>query len=333
MKGAAQHLLALINDVLDLSKIEAGYSELHREHFFFHEVMEEVLPGLRELASKKELDLRLPSAQPLIYADRLRFKQIIYNLLSNAVKFTPSAGRIEILAVNGNGTIEISVADSGIGISIQDQASVFDKFYQVPSSSPVREGSGLGLAIAKRLVEEHGGKIWVESEPGHGSRFTFSLPLPPAPLSELEGQASASDREGSRKRSQPLNVALVEDNPSARVMMEAILGRHHVTCFDTGAAAIQEIPKANAHVVIMDIGLPDMSGTNVMQALRSSRQTRNVPMVALSAHAMSGDRERFLAAGFDGYFSKPITDSAGFQSAIERLAVNAIGIHRRKDRK
>jgi len=235
--------------------------------------------------------------------------------------------------VNGNGTTEITVADSGIGISSQDQASVFDKFYQVPSSSPVREGSGLGLAIAKRLVEQHGGKIWVESEPGRGSRFTFSLPLPTAVLSELERQASGSGREDTQKCLQPLNVALVEDNPSARVMMEAILGTHHVTCFDTGAAAIQEIPKANAHVVIMDIGLPDMSGTNVMKALRSSKRTRNVPMIALSAHAMSGDRERFLAAGFDDYFSKPITDSSGFQSAIERLAANALGIHRRRVRK
>ncbi len=330
MKGAAQHLLALINDVLDLSKIEAGYNELHREHFFFHEAIEEVLPGLRELASKKELDIRLPSAQPLVYADRLHFKQIIYNLISNAVKFTPCGGCIEILAANGGGTIEITVADNGIGISSEHLASIFEKFYQVRSLSPVREGSGLGLAIAKRLVEQHGGKIWVESEPGRGSRFTFSLPLPPAPLSEPEQPTSDQDREGSKKRSQRLTVALVEDNPSARVMMEAMLAPHHVTCYDTGAAAIQGIPKVNPHVVIMDIALPDMTGTDVMKALRSSKTTRSLPFIALSAHAMSGDRERFLAAGFDAYFSKPITDSAAFQQAIEHAVSRRKPGHRPK---
>jgi CheY-like chemotaxis protein/two-component sensor histidine kinase len=333
MKGAAEHLVALINDVLDLSKIEAGHSELHHEHFFLQEALDEVMPGLRELAGRKEIDLKSPSATFHIHADRLRFKQVIYNLVSNAIKFTPRAGHIEILVTQGDRYIEITVADTGIGISTEDQKSIFDKFYQVPSATPVREGSGLGLAIAKRLVEQHGGKIVVESEPGHGSRFTFSLPLPPETIAQPDQPAATPDHRVAKRRSKRLNVALVEDHPSTRVMMEAMLEPHRVTCYDSGAAALQRVPNTRPDVVIMDISLPDMSGINVMRALRSSVSTRNVPIIALSAHAMSGDREKFLAAGFDAYFSKPIDDSVAFQRAVEALAAAAKGNNRRKHKR
>ena len=193
LKGAADHLLALINDVLDLSKIEAGQSELHCEHFVFHEALDEVLPALRESAIKKEIDLTTPADPFRVYADRLRFKQILYNLVSNAVKFTPRGGRVDLAVDCRGGEICLTVADNGIGISSEDQNSIFDKFYQVPSATPVREGSGLGLAIAKQLVEQHGGKIWVDSAPGNGSRFTFSLPLPPIPVSELDRSPNTED--------------------------------------------------------------------------------------------------------------------------------------------
>lgn len=333
VKGAADHLLALINDVLDLSKIEAGHSELHCEHFFFHEALDEVLPALRAAAIKKGIDLTIPSEPFRVYADRLRFKQIIYNLVSNAVKFTQRDGRVGLAVTYRDGEICLTVADNGIGISSEDQNSIFDKFYQVPSATPVREGSGLGLAITKRLVEQHGGKIWVESEPGHGSHFTFSLPLPSGPSSELDRSSNTTETGISKGHARPLNVALVEDNPSARVLMEAMLAPHHVTCFDTGATALREVPNTNPHVVVLDISLPDMSGIDVMKSLRSSKAMRNVPMIALSAHAMSGDRERFLAAGFDAYFSKPIGDPSGFQRAVEQLAAAVRGSRKRNQKR
>ena len=334
IKGAARHLLELINDVLDLSKIEAGYSELHHEHFLLHEALDEVLPGLRELASRKEIDLRLPTGPSRIYADRLRFKQVIYNLVSNAVKFTPPGGHVEMCVTQADSYIDISVADNGVGISAEDQKSIFDKFFQVPSTTPVREGSGLGLAIAKRLVEQHGGKIWVESEPDHGSRFTVSLPLRPEMISPPDRPANTADHGVSKRRRKRLDVVLVEDNPSSRVMMEAMLEPHRVTCYDSGAAALKGLSNTGPDVIIMDISLPDMSGINVMNALRSSIWTQNVPMIALSAHAMSGDREKFLAAGFDAYISKPIVDSATFQRAIEELAFRRKEIDiRKRDRK
>ena len=170
------HLLQLINDVLDISKIEAGRVELRPETLDLAEASEEVLFSLKQQAAAKPVTLHAGPGLPItIRADRLRLTQILYNLLSNAVKFTPAGGSVSLDAAVRLGFCEISVEDTGIGIPASEQELVFDKFYQV--RSPRREGTGLGLAITKRLVEQHGGRIWLHSEPNHGSRFTFTLPL------------------------------------------------------------------------------------------------------------------------------------------------------------
>jgi PAS domain S-box-containing protein len=177
----ALHLLELINDILDLSKIESGRLALRPEVFDIPTAIEEALAPFRSLSQAKsitlETDIEAPSA---IDADRLRFKQILINLLSNAVKFTPEGGRIRVSATTQNGFAEVSVADTGVGIPKEVQGAVFDEFYQVGATTKgVREGTGLGLAITKHLVEEHGGSIQLESEPGIGSCFTFAIPLVP----------------------------------------------------------------------------------------------------------------------------------------------------------
>ncbi|HEY7334617.1 MAG TPA: ATP-binding protein [Bryobacteraceae bacterium] len=175
----ANHLLELINDILDLSKIEAGRLELRPEAFDLSAAVEESLASFRALSEAKSIAIstELPS-DVTIEADRLRFKQIVVNLLSNAVKFTPEGGRIRIDARADNGAAVVSVADTGIGIPKEARTAIFDKFYQIGETTKgVREGTGLGLAITKRLVEEHGGTIELESEPGKGSRFTFTVPL------------------------------------------------------------------------------------------------------------------------------------------------------------
>ncbi len=173
------HLLELINDVLDLSKIEAGRLELRPETFEIGMAIEEVLQSIRRLAEVKGLALDTSIAvDTALYADRVRFKQILLNLLSNAVKFTPEGGRVRVDASIRDGSFEISVTDTGIGIPAVEHQTVFDKFYQVGNTTKgVREGTGLGLAITRHLVEEHGGRIWVESEVGKGSRFTFTVPI------------------------------------------------------------------------------------------------------------------------------------------------------------
>jgi PAS domain S-box-containing protein len=173
------HLLALINDILDISKIESGRLGLRRQTFDIANALEEILSSIRPQAAVKSIAIQTSLALPeSIFADRLRIKQILFNLLSNALKFTPAGGRIRIDAAQRDGFIEVSVSDTGIGIAREQHEAVFDKFYQVGSTTKgVREGTGLGLAITKALVEEHGGSIVLESEPGKGSRFTFTIPV------------------------------------------------------------------------------------------------------------------------------------------------------------
>ena len=175
----SMHLLELINDILDLSKIEAGRLELRPEPFDLTAVVAESVLSVRTLADAKMLAIETALNVPVaLDADRLRVKQVLVNLLSNAVKFTPDGGQVRIEARIQDGLVTIAVSDTGVGIPIEEHQSIFDKFHQVGATAKgVREGTGLGLAITKRLVEEHGGSIRVESEPNRGSRFTFTIPL------------------------------------------------------------------------------------------------------------------------------------------------------------
>jgi len=178
----ARHLLELINEILDISKIESGRLELKRESFDFSQCVEEVLAGIRHQAATKNITLENKNRfQSSLYADRLRVKEILYNLLSNAVKFTPEGGRVWMEGSSESGTLRVSVCDTGIGIPEQEHPSIFEKFYQVgDASGGTREGTGLGLPITKHLVELHGGTISVESRPGQGSSFRLTFPLLPA---------------------------------------------------------------------------------------------------------------------------------------------------------
>jgi PAS domain S-box-containing protein len=175
----AMHLLHLINDLLDLSKIEAGQFELRQELFLMDAVLEEALFSVQPRATAKLVEIRIGVSIPtIVYADRLRFKQILHNLLTNAIKFTPGGGTVWVESATRDGFAEVSVLDTGIGIPEDQHQAVFDKFYQVQASTKGGpEGTGLGLAITKRLVEQHGGRIWLKSTPGKGCCFTFTVPL------------------------------------------------------------------------------------------------------------------------------------------------------------
>jgi signal transduction histidine kinase len=178
--SSGQHLLSLINDILDLSKVEAGRMELEVSTFSLRQALENGLTMLRDRASRHgiSLVLELDPNLDLIEADERKVKQVVFNLLSNAVKFTPDGGRVEVRARAVDDEVQIAVQDTGIGISPEDLGRVFDEFRQVGQAQAKAEGTGLGLALAKRFVELHGGGIWVESEPGLGSTFTFVLPQP-----------------------------------------------------------------------------------------------------------------------------------------------------------
>ena len=176
--SSGNHLLSLINDVLDLSKVEAGQIELEVAPFSLREALERGVVMVRERASQNDvsLSLSLPQDADIVVGDERRLRQVVFNLLSNAVKFTPPGGRIDVASERQNGEVRVSIADTGPGIAPDDHARIFEEFHQTTGGAQQREGTGLGLALSKRLVELHDGRIWVESELGHGSRFVFTLP-------------------------------------------------------------------------------------------------------------------------------------------------------------
>jgi signal transduction histidine kinase len=186
--SSGQHLLALINEILDLSKVEAGRMELELSTFDLPQTLENALTLVRERATRRgiALDLKVDERLGPVVGDERKIRQVLLNLLSNAVKFTPEGGRVGVVAAPADGAVRIAVTDSGIGIAPADQGAIFEEFRQVGTDTAQKsEGTGLGLTLAKKFVELHGGTIWVESELGKGATFTFTLPLAsPAPSSE-----------------------------------------------------------------------------------------------------------------------------------------------------
>jgi signal transduction histidine kinase len=180
--SSGQHLLSLINDILDLSKIEAGRMELELTDFNLPATLDNALTLVRERAGRRGIALGMTVDDRLgeIRADERKIRQVVLNLLSNAIKFTPEGGRIEVTARPSDGSVEVSVADTGIGIAPADQEAVFEEFRQVGRSEKKAEGTGLGLTLCRKFIELHGGRIWVKSEVGHGSAFTFTIPTRPA---------------------------------------------------------------------------------------------------------------------------------------------------------
>jgi signal transduction histidine kinase len=175
--SSSDHLLALINDILDLSKVEAGHVELEFAPFSLREALERGVVMVKERATRNgvELGLKVDPAVGVVEADERRIRQIVFNLLSNAVKFTPSGGSVEVRSAVVDGEVLVSVADTGPGIAAEDQERIFEEFQQTDAGTRQAEGTGLGLALSKRLIELHGGRIWVESTPGTGSTFNFTL--------------------------------------------------------------------------------------------------------------------------------------------------------------
>jgi signal transduction histidine kinase len=193
----ANHLLALINEILDLSKIEAGKLDLRLEALDLRAAIEDALSSIRANCIAKSISIQSDIGSCVVVdGDRLRVKQILYNLFSNAVKFTPAGGSIRVELTDGDGFAQIAVSDTGMGIPPEEHDSIFDKFQQaIAAKTGPAEGTGLGLAITRRLVEEHGGRIWLESEPGKGSCFTFTIPLKRVDeLTRVDEKSMASGR-------------------------------------------------------------------------------------------------------------------------------------------
>jgi CheY-like chemotaxis protein len=269
-----------------------------------------VLTTVRTLAAKKHLriELSIPDGLGVLDADEVRIKQVLYNLVSNAIKFTASEKRIGVEARSEAGTLVLRVWDEGIGISSSDLPRIFEPYAQARSGKS-GEGTGLGLAIVKRLVELHEGTVSVETTVDRGSSFTVRIPgLHPPVAAAAAGPAAGR---GARASEEAPDLAgktalVVDDSPANRTLMERILGAFGCTVLSaaSGEEALRIADSSPCDLVFMDIQLPGMNGIEAMRRLRE-RGVRG-PFVALTAFAMKGDPERFLAEGFDGFIAKPV---------------------------
>ena len=326
IKRSGRHLLCIINDILDLSKLDAGQMTAAREPVRPEEVCRGVAELMRVQAESKGIALRFerdPHAPDEVLSDPIRLRQILLNLVGNAVKFT-EAGSVTIrLGGDGSaGGVVVSVEDTGPGIAPEDRERIFTPFQQGDGSVTRRHGgTGLGLAIAQRFAVLLGGEISVSSAPGAGSAFTLTLHAEPA--ADRTGDTPASGSTGAVGAPRSLKgrrVLLAEDGPDNRRLIVFFLeraGAETVTA-ENGRAAVEAVLGAGRpfDLVLMDMQMPVMDGYAATRALRAAGV--RTPVIALTAHAMQGDRERCLAAGCDDYLTKPI-DRDGLIAACERF--------------
>ena len=321
---SAEHLLAVVGDVLDLSRIESDGLRLEAVAFDPAEIARGGLAMVEAQAAAKGLTLAFEPCGPvpgLVLGDPTRVRQVIVNLLGNAVKFT-EAGSVALSLRHEGDRLRVEVRDTGIGIPPEVQARLFQRFEQGDASITRRHGgTGLGLAISRQLVTLMGGTIGVESAPGAGSAFRFEIP---APVGEEPGERppreGASDARAERDRGAPsrLRVLVADDNAVNRQVLEAFLRRldHEVLCVRDGAAAVAAVARGGIDVVLMDVQMPVMDGLAATRAIRAGGPTgAATAILAVTADAMEGDRERHLAAGMDGTLEKPIRRDA-FSEAI-----------------
>ncbi len=320
MAKGGQDLLTLVNEILDLSKVEAGKMTITREPTALLSMAEGVLGTLQPLARERQVSLShaLPAGLPLLDVDPLRLKQMLYNLVSNAIKFTPRGGDVNVSAVVFPQYLEISVTDTGVGISEDDLPRLFRVFEQVAARPESRAGgTGLGLALTRMLAELHGGSITAQSELGVGSRFRLCLPtLRLDRTQHLIGGEPANDVTSSPSVA-PVDILLVTSEPPSERLVSDILEHcgHQVSRADSIAEARALLARSPA-LVLTDTTLSDGSGELLLSEIRGHPTLNDLPVLALTGLAMLGDRERLLASGFTGYVSKPI-DVSSLMSEIK----------------
>jgi signal transduction histidine kinase/CheY-like chemotaxis protein len=330
---SSESLLSLIDDILDLSKIEAGQIDLEKRPFQLKKVVKEVIQTLSGKAGQKGLALSYTlsylSCKPLM-GDEYRLRQILLNLVGNAIKFTETGGvTVAVDALTSdpeNVLLQFSVKDTGMGVSKEYQTHLFEKFSQEDSSTARKfGGTGLGLAISKKLVELHGGRIWVDSEPGKGSTFSFTCNYATVASARTAGRARAAAR---KDLALPLRILLAEDNHFNRYFAKVVLEKqgHAVTEAENGREVLERLGADTYDVILMDVQMPDLDGLETTRLIRAcekkdpspdhphgellARVRANMPggrlpIVAMTAHAMAEDRRRCIDSGMDDYVTKP----------------------------
>ena len=310
---AGWHLLKLINEILDLAKVESGQVPLSEEPVSLTEVMLECQAMIEPQAQQRGIQLSLPPFDNhyFVRADRTRLKQVLINLLANAIKYNRPQGTVEVTCSPSTPErSRISIKDSGMGLSAVQLAQLFQPFNRLGQEAGGEEGTGIGLVVAKRLVELMGGSIGVESTVGAGSVFWFELVSVAEPQLSMEGGDAAALAQLPLPSGERLHTLLyVEDNPANLKLVEQIIRRHpdiHLLTAVNGTLGIELARDKQPDVILMDINLPGISGFDALKILREDPATAHIPVVALSANAMPLDIERGLKAGFFRYITKPI---------------------------
>jgi signal transduction histidine kinase/DNA-binding response OmpR family regulator len=310
MHRGGEHLVSLINDVLDLAKVEAGRLELHPEILDLGAIAAEVANGVRPIAERKQIVLTVVAASTPLSADRGRVRQILYNLLSNAIKYTNERGAVELRIATTGSRVEIEVRDTGVGIAPDDLEIVFEEFRQVGDPEAHQQGTGLGLALTKRLVEAHSGSIRVESTIGVGSTFTVSLPgvaaLPaPAPI-VAPRELAVGEAQSVRGRAP---VLLIEDDPSAVRLLREYLepNGYTVHAASTGHEGLALARELRPAAVILDVLLPGVDGWEILRQIKADAALSSLPVIIVT---VVDEREVGLALGAADYIVKPIRRDA-----------------------
>jgi signal transduction histidine kinase/CheY-like chemotaxis protein len=307
-----KHLLTLINDILDLSKIEAGRLQLTFETVFVHSSFAEVVDIMRSLADRKSQTLFHDASLALsVRADPTRFKQILMNLIGNAIKFTPEGGKIQLSAYSLEAVVRIEVRDSGPGIPVEEQQHIFEAFYRLGETDKKTEGTGLGLAITRRLVELHGGNLGLESQPGLGSCFYFTLPRAEA-VQTLEAQAKGEEI----PTLEFVRIMVIEDDRVAALLLQSYLtsaGYDVVLCEQQGHA-LEMAAELQPQVVTMDIIMKPLNGWELLAAFKSDPRTIGIPVVLVT---IIDQPSRGASLGADEYIVKPVK-KATLLAAVQR---------------
>ena len=325
IKNSSESLLQIINDILDISKIESGKLTIEPYNFNPYEDLIMIAELFQAKAAEKKIifQIRYNNNMPkMLYGDAVRIKQIFTNMLSNAIKFTPEGSKVKCVIWYKNGHLNIKVKDYGIGISEEKQKAIFEPFTQADGST-VRNygGTGLGLSISLELAKMLGGSLTLKSEEGKGSTFTLSIPLE-------EGEETAQAEE-AHIQMQEGHILIVEDYEANRMLLSMILENAGLTydmAYD-GIEAVEKFKIGKYDVILMDENMPNMGGMEAMkEILKIEEEERrpHTPIVSLTANALQGDRERFLMAGFDDYLSKPV-DPKGLIQTISRL-LNSVAV-------
>ena len=325
IRSSADSLLTLVNDILDFSKVEAGKLSLEVIHFELDEVLLEIERTLVVSAKQKGLKLLKSASTDIpafIQGDPTRLKQVLLNLVNNAIKFTPSGHviieTVRLAGEGGKDWLRIEVADTGIGISTSARNRIFDAFSQADSSTTRRfGGTGLGLTICRHLVKLMGGEIGVTSDEGKGSTSWFTIPLV---AGQAPGEASSGqclEASGAKK----LHVLVAEDNSVNRIIAVKMLEKlgHSAIAVTNGNEAIDALRSSRYDLILMDCQMPELDGYEATKIIRTAKtiEQRDIAIIAMTANALQGDRERCLAAGMDEYLSKPMKTS-DLREIIER---------------